>query len=98
MNNQLSSGKLVSCLVEQFLIAGTSENAISRLKLLHLAPTVPNNHLSSIRECIQNNREFVSNDELVAIADDFLQKHDGQPINRSALDAKGSDTADDVPF
>ena len=87
MNNQLSSGRLVSCLVEQFLIAGIPENAIPRLRLLHLAPTVPNNHLSSIRECIQNNREFVSNEELVAIADDLLHKHDGQSIGRSALDA-----------
>ncbi len=98
VNNQLSSGKLVSCLVEQFLVAGTVENALSRLELMHLAPTIPSNHLSSIRECIQNNREFVSNDGLVAVADDLLNEHNGQPIDRAAVDTESNATTDDIPF
>lgn len=98
MNNPLSSGKLVSCLVEQFLVAGTVENALTKLMLLHLASVIPNNHLSSIRECIQNSHAFVSNETLVTVGDELLQKHDGQSIDRSALDRKDSVSADDIPF
>jgi len=97
MKNKLSSGKLVTSLVELFLVTGTPSEASAKLGLLSQAELVPTDHLNKVRERVQNNADFLADDSLVDLTNTFLKKHGSATVDRH-LTRSHDDVEDDAPF
>jgi len=97
ISNRLSSTKLVTCLVEQFLLTGKSDDATSRLQLILRAQVVSTDHLNRVRERLQNDEELLADDSLVSLANQLLEKHGASVIDPNTLRSPGS-IDNDIPF
>lgn len=67
LRNRQSSRKLVTCLVEQLLIAGTPDDAARKLRLLLRASDISGEQVNKVRERLQNDEKLLADDTVVTL-------------------------------
>lgn len=58
IRNTKTEGRMLDCLVEQLLLAGNDEDALSRIELLQKAESFPEKHAEKIRESFSANNKL----------------------------------------
>jgi len=75
LSNQKTKGRMLDCLVDQFLLSGTVDDANRWLKLLGMVETLPERHGEKIIEIFASNN-IVSNSEIIRKSTNkLLEKH-----------------------
>ncbi|HVA47548.1 MAG TPA: toll/interleukin-1 receptor domain-containing protein [Pirellulales bacterium] len=96
LDNSRTSGRFVSCLVEQYLLAAPGASLLTKLKLLDRAEVISTEQLSKIREKAANIPELRADSEFLAHVNRLLNKHGAESVHPEAPRADFPD--DDIPF
>lgn len=96
LENERTSTRLVSCLVEQFLVAGSSEAAATKLKLLDRTEEISTEHLHKIRDKAANSGELAKDAELLEQINQLLTRHGVEPVMSTG--DSGDHLDDEIPF
>lgn len=95
LSNQKTKGKMLDCLVDQFLLSGTAADANRWLKLIDMTETLPSRHGEKIIENFTSNI-FVSNSEIIRkSANELLKKHGMNQVPEFVQEAS---IDDEIPF
>lgn len=80
VRNQRTRVRLVSCLVEQFLVSGSKDLAVAKLNLLFRAEGIGHEDLDKIREKTSRSEILARDKDVVATVNELLAKHGAEPI------------------
>lgn len=95
LSNQKTKGRMLDCLVDQFLLSGTVDDANRWLKLLGMVETLPERHGEKIIENFASNN-IVSQSEIIRKStNELLKKHGMGPVPEFFQEAA---TDDEIPF
>ena len=95
IRNPKTKGRMLDCLVEQFLLAGNEEDALSRILLLGKAGSLPEKHAEKIRESFSANKVLVQSARVLDAMNTLLEKNSLAPVPRPREKKAG---AGDMPF
>jgi len=96
LRNPRTGGRLLSCLVEQFLVSGSQEDALRKLALIEAARDVPRDHLEKIRENLGRNDVLRTGNAIVERVNQLFLKHGANPV---VIESQATPTSDDhLPF
>ncbi|MBU4420975.1 MAG: toll/interleukin-1 receptor domain-containing protein [Proteobacteria bacterium] len=95
LSNPKTKGRMLDCLVDQFLLSGSVDDANRWLKLIGMAETLPERHGEKIIENFPSNN-FVSNSEIIRKStNELLKKHGMSPVPAFVQEASMDD---EIPF
>jgi len=96
MRNPRTRVRLVSCLVDQFLVSGLKDLALAKLELLSRAEEIGQEHLDRIREKTSGTEILAKDEEVVARVNELLAKHGAEPLSAKGESAGSPDA--ELPF
>lgn len=80
LSNPKTATKMLDCLVSQFLMSGTTNDAKHWLELLGKAGVLPERHGEKLREGFSNNETLSKSDIIRKSTDGLLEKHGMEPV------------------
>lgn len=96
LDNSRTSGRFVSCLVEQYLLAALGASILAKLRLLDHAQVISSEQLNKIREKAANSPELRADSEFLSHVNRLLNKHGADRVHPEPPRADFPD--DDIPF
>jgi hypothetical protein len=96
LHHRQTRARLVSCLIEQFLVCGSKDAILAKLNLLCCADEIRPEQLASIRDKIANSDYLAQDKDVLDRANKVLAKHGAEPVT-IAITAPAS-AGDDIPF
>jgi len=95
LSNQKTRAKILDCLVTQFLVSGTFDDARHWLELLGKAGIIPERHGEKLRESFSSNDIISKSNIIRKAANDLLKKHGMEPVPDYTEETFMSD---EIPF
>jgi len=95
LSNPKTRTKMLDCMVSQFLVSGTLDDAKHWLELLGKAGNLPERHGEKLRESFSSNDIISKSDTIRKAANILLKKHGMQPVPDFSEEAFMSD---EIPF
>lgn len=95
LSNQKTKGRMLDCLVAQFLVSGSIDDAHHWLELLDKAGVLPQRHGEKIRESFSSNDVLSKNDNIRNALNELLQKHGMERLPAFFHEAPMND---EIPF
>lgn len=95
IGNPKTKGRMLDCLVEQFLLAGNEEDALRRVALLQRAESFPEKHAEKVRESFSANKTLAESESVLDAINELLAKNSLAPIPRPS---KSKTDVVDIPF
>ena len=95
LSSSKSGTRMLDCLVEQFLLAGSEEDALTKLDLLGHAEVIPEKHGDKIRESLPSNGVISQSEVVLRRLNELLAKSD---LAQMARPTETNQENDDIPF
>lgn len=95
LGNPKTKGRMLDCLIEQILLAGSPEDALTRIGLLRHVDSIPQKHGDKIRENLSSNGVLSYSKKVIVEINSILDKSGLELISKPV--EKGLES-EDIPF
>jgi len=95
LSNQKTKGRMLDCLIDQFLLSGTTDDADRWLNLIRMTEVLPERHGEKIIENFASNNLLSNSETIRKSTNELLQQHGMSQVPKFVKEAL---TDDEIPF